>query len=147
MPNFHFTCNFHNFCPATGKGKCWKCVAQNISRGKGTDDFATIQGFCAKSVKAIFKTPAKSSRGLFLRPIFSVPNFRIAFRFATFAPQRAMSNAGNVRYKTFVVAVKTVFALLKCPSLLHFWSKPKRVVPASQEYGQPYALFFSVQRA
>ena len=56
---------FCDFCTATGKGKCGKRVAQNISSGKGTDDFATIQGFCAKSVKVIFKTLAKSSRGLF----------------------------------------------------------------------------------
>ena len=120
MPNFRFTCNFHNFCPATGKGKCWKCVAQNISRGKGTDDFATIQGFCAKSVKAIFKTPAKSSRGLFLRPIFSVPNFHFTCNFHNFCPATGNVECGKRAFQNICRGSKNGFCVVEMSLITSF---------------------------
>ena len=119
VPNFRFTCNFHNFCPATGKGKCWKCVAQNISRGKGTDDFATIQGFCAKSVKAIFKTPAKSSRGLFFTPDFLCAEFSHCFPFCDFCPATGMVKCGKRAFQNICRGSKKRF--LRCWNVPHYF--------------------------
>ena len=116
---------FCDFCTSTGKGKCWKCAFQNICRGKGTDDFATIQGFCAKSVKVIFKTPAKSRRGLFYARFSLCRIFASHAIFTTFAPQRAMSNAGNVRSKIFAVAVKNGFCVVEMSLITSFLVEAK----------------------
>ncbi len=42
---------------------------------------------------------------------------------------------------------KNGFCVVEMSLITSFLVEAKRVVPASQENGQPYALFFSVQRA
>lgn len=54
-----------------------------------------------------------------------MPNFRIAFRFATFAPQRAWSNAENVRSKIFAVAVKNGFCVVEMSLITSFLVEAK----------------------